>query len=158
TNVPCSENVAFDVERLTRSQPSTRGSAPTDPVDEGSLILESLRSSAISQLPHEGEITPRTGEINIAVTITILILAFHLGRSAQSCGVAPRKLLSSLFPLAFLGLGYVGLAAEIAVKSDSLPFPLSTEEWFIIASFGLLSALTLCYMIIKATASLYATE
>ncbi|XP_068134505.1 E3 ubiquitin-protein ligase RNF130 isoform X3 [Hyperolius riggenbachi] len=68
TNVPCSENVAFDVERLTRSQPSTRGSAPSDPVDEGSLILESLRSSSISQLPHEGEITPRTGEINIAVT------------------------------------------------------------------------------------------
>ncbi|XP_068134503.1 E3 ubiquitin-protein ligase RNF130 isoform X1 [Hyperolius riggenbachi] len=100
TNVPCSENVAFDVERLTRSQPSTRGSAPSDPVDEGSLILESLRSSSISQLPHEGEITPRTGEINIAVT----------------------------------------------------------KEWFIIASFGLLSALTLCYMIIKATASLYAAE
>ncbi|XP_072001719.1 E3 ubiquitin-protein ligase RNF130 isoform X5 [Engystomops pustulosus] len=100
TNVPCSDNVAFDVERLTRSQPSSRGTAPSDPVDEGSLILESLRSSAISQLPHEGEITPRTGEINIAVT----------------------------------------------------------KEWFIIASFGLLSALTLCYMIIKATANLYATE
>ncbi|XP_040296747.1 E3 ubiquitin-protein ligase RNF130 isoform X1 [Bufo bufo] len=100
TNVPCSNNVAFDVERLTRSQPTSRGTAPSDTVDEGSLILESLRSSAISQLPHEGEITPRTGEINIAVT----------------------------------------------------------KEWFIIASFGLLSALTLCYMIIKATASLYATE
>ncbi|XP_073424108.1 E3 ubiquitin-protein ligase RNF130 isoform X2 [Dendrobates tinctorius] len=100
TNVPCSDNVAFDVERLTRSQPSSRGTAPSDPVDDGSLILESLRSSAISQLPHEGEITPRTGEINIAVT----------------------------------------------------------KEWFIIASFGLLSALTLCYMIIKATANLYATE
>ncbi|XP_073424109.1 E3 ubiquitin-protein ligase RNF130 isoform X3 [Dendrobates tinctorius] len=68
TNVPCSDNVAFDVERLTRSQPSSRGTAPSDPVDDGSLILESLRSSAISQLPHEGEITPRTGEINIAVT------------------------------------------------------------------------------------------
>ncbi|XP_044137051.1 E3 ubiquitin-protein ligase RNF130 isoform X3 [Bufo gargarizans] len=100
TNVPCSNNVAFDVERLARSQPTSRGTAPSDTVDEGSLILESLRSSAISQLPHEGEITPRTGEINIAVT----------------------------------------------------------KEWFIIASFGLLSALTLCYMIIKATASLYATE
>ncbi|XP_068134504.1 E3 ubiquitin-protein ligase RNF130 isoform X2 [Hyperolius riggenbachi] len=74
TNVPCSENVAFDVERLTRSQPSTRGSAPSDPVDEGSLILESLRSSSISQLPHEGEITPRTGEINIAVTSSLF---FH---------------------------------------------------------------------------------
>ncbi|KAG9490908.1 hypothetical protein GDO78_006305 [Eleutherodactylus coqui] len=68
TNVPCSDNVAFDVERLTRNQPSSRGTAPSDPVDEGSLILESLRSSAMSQLPHEGEITPRTGEINIAVT------------------------------------------------------------------------------------------
>ncbi|XP_040296762.1 E3 ubiquitin-protein ligase RNF130 isoform X3 [Bufo bufo] len=70
TNVPCSNNVAFDVERLTRSQPTSRGTAPSDTVDEGSLILESLRSSAISQLPHEGEITPRTGEINIAVTST----------------------------------------------------------------------------------------
>lgn len=74
TNVPCSDNVAFDVERLTRSQPSSRGNAPSDPVDEGSLILESLRSSAISQLPHDGEITPRTGEINIAVTSSLF---FH---------------------------------------------------------------------------------
>ncbi|XP_053574620.1 E3 ubiquitin-protein ligase RNF130 isoform X1 [Bombina bombina] len=99
-NVPCTENVAFDMERLTRGQPANRRSAPSDPTDDGSLILESLRSSGISQLPHDGEITPRTGEINIAVT----------------------------------------------------------KEWFIIASFGLLSALTLCYMIIKATASLYAAE
>ncbi|XP_040296755.1 E3 ubiquitin-protein ligase RNF130 isoform X2 [Bufo bufo] len=74
TNVPCSNNVAFDVERLTRSQPTSRGTAPSDTVDEGSLILESLRSSAISQLPHEGEITPRTGEINIAVTSSLF---FH---------------------------------------------------------------------------------
>ncbi|XP_075458171.1 E3 ubiquitin-protein ligase RNF130 isoform X4 [Ascaphus truei] len=99
-NVPCTDNVAFDMERLTRGQISSRRSAPSDPADESSLSLEPLRSSGISQLPHDGEITPRTGEINIAVT----------------------------------------------------------KEWFIIASFGLLSALTLCYMIIKATASLYATE
>ena len=44
------------------------------------------------------------------------------------------------------------------LKSDFLLSPLSTEEWFIIASFGLLSALTLCYMIIKATAGLNAPE
>ncbi|KAM9311307.1 E3 ubiquitin-protein ligase RNF130 [Gastrophryne carolinensis] len=73
TNVPCSDNLAFDVERLNRSQTSTRGSVPSDPVDE-SLILESLRSSTISQFPHEGEITPRTGEINIAVTSSLF---FH---------------------------------------------------------------------------------
>ncbi|CAH2275985.1 E3 ubiquitin- ligase RNF130 isoform X1 [Pelobates cultripes] len=99
-NVPCTDNVAFDMERLTRGQPTSHRSAPPDPTDEGTLILESLRSSVIPQLPQDGEVTPRTGEINIAVT----------------------------------------------------------KEWFIIASFGLLSALTLCYMIIKATASLYATE
>lgn len=66
--MPCGENVAVDVLQLTRRQPNTQRSAPSDPVEEGSLILESLRSSTISQLPHEGEITPRTGEINIAVT------------------------------------------------------------------------------------------
>lgn len=71
----------------------------------------------------------------------------HPPPPAPSCSLRP-----------FWAWGCVGLAAEIAVKSDSLPFPLSTEEWFIIASFGLLSALTLCYMIIKATASLYAAE
>ncbi|KAG9346591.1 hypothetical protein JZ751_006902, partial [Albula glossodonta] len=32
------------------------------------------------------------------------------------------------------------------------------EEWFIIATFGLLSALTLCYMIIKATVSFSTNE
>uniref|UniRef100_A0A8C5Q7H9 Ring finger protein 130 n=2 Tax=Leptobrachium leishanense TaxID=445787 RepID=A0A8C5Q7H9_9ANUR len=99
-NVPCTDNVAFDMERLTRGQSANHRSAPNDPTEEGTLILESLRSSVIPQLPQDGEVTPRTGEINIAVT----------------------------------------------------------KEWFIIASFGLLSALTLCYMIIKATASLYATE
>ncbi|KAM4677743.1 E3 ubiquitin-protein ligase RNF130 isoform 2-T2 [Discoglossus pictus] len=74
TNVPCSDNVAFDMERLTRGQPANRRSVPIDPTDEGSLILESLRSSGISQLPHDGEITPRTGEINIAVTSSLF---FH---------------------------------------------------------------------------------
>ncbi|KAM4749660.1 E3 ubiquitin-protein ligase RNF130 isoform 2-T2 [Rhinophrynus dorsalis] len=74
TNVPCTDNVAFDMERLTRGQPANRRSAPSDPADEGSLSLESVRSSGISQLPHDGEITPRTGEINISVTSSLF---FH---------------------------------------------------------------------------------
>ncbi len=39
------------------------------------------------------------------------------------------------------------------LKMTPPPFTLLTEEWFIVASFGVLSALTLCYMIIRATAS-----
>uniref|UniRef100_A0A0B8RVK5 E3 ubiquitin-protein ligase RNF130 n=1 Tax=Philothamnus irregularis TaxID=1899461 RepID=A0A0B8RVK5_9SAUR len=100
TNVPCADNMAFDMERLTRGQLGNRGSVLGDLNSDSSLTLEPLRTSGISQFPQDGELTPRTGEINIAVT----------------------------------------------------------KEWFIIASFGLLSALTLCYMIIKATASLNANE
>ncbi|XP_063204928.1 E3 ubiquitin-protein ligase RNF130 isoform X3 [Chroicocephalus ridibundus] len=99
-NVPCTDNVAFDMERLSRGQPAGRRSALGDFANDSSLSLEPLRTSGMSQLPQDGELTPRSGEINIAVT----------------------------------------------------------KEWFIIASFGLLSALTLCYMIIKATASLNANE
>ncbi|NWY33449.1 GOLI ligase, partial [Pheucticus melanocephalus] len=99
-NLPCTDNVAFDMERLTRGQPASRRSALGDFGTDSSLSLEPLRTSGMSQLPQDGELTPRSGEINIAVT----------------------------------------------------------KEWFIIASFGLLSALTLCYMIIKATASLNANE
>ncbi|KAH0629828.1 hypothetical protein JD844_012236 [Phrynosoma platyrhinos] len=100
TNVPCADNMAFDMERLTRGQLGNRRSVLGDLSSDTSLTLEPLRTSGISQFPQDGELTPRTGEINIAVT----------------------------------------------------------KEWFIIASFGLLSALTLCYMIIKATASLNADE
>uniref|UniRef100_A0A9L0R388 E3 ubiquitin-protein ligase RNF130 n=1 Tax=Equus caballus TaxID=9796 RepID=A0A9L0R388_HORSE len=99
-NLPCTDNVAFDMERLTRTQAVNRRSALGDLTSDNSLGLEPLRTSGISPLPQDGELTPRTGEINIAVT----------------------------------------------------------KEWFIIASFGLLSALTLCYMIIRATASLNANE
>nr|AAI66595.1 LOC652955 protein [Rattus norvegicus] len=99
-NLPCTDNVAFDMERLTRTQAVNRRSALGDLANDSSLGLEPLRTSGISPLPQDGELTPRTGEINIAVT----------------------------------------------------------KEWFIIASFGLLSALTLCYMIIRATASLNANE
>lgn len=99
-NLPCTDNVAFDMERLTRTQAVNRRAALGDLAGDSSLGLEPLRTSGISPLPQDGELTPRTGEINIAVT----------------------------------------------------------KEWFIIASFGLLSALTLCYMIIRATASLNANE
>uniref|UniRef100_A0A8C5Q4S5 Ring finger protein 130 n=1 Tax=Leptobrachium leishanense TaxID=445787 RepID=A0A8C5Q4S5_9ANUR len=73
-NVPCTDNVAFDMERLTRGQSANHRSAPNDPTEEGTLILESLRSSVIPQLPQDGEVTPRTGEINIAVTSSLF---FH---------------------------------------------------------------------------------
>ncbi|KAG8523013.1 E3 ubiquitin-protein ligase RNF130, partial [Galemys pyrenaicus] len=113
-NLPCTDNVAFDMERLTRTQAVNRRSALGDLTSDNSLGLEPLRTSGISPLPQDGELTPRTGEINIAVT------------SKWTCAQH---------------------------RTDLLPM---FEEWFIIASFGLLSALTLCYMIIRATASLNA--
>ncbi|XP_013908695.1 PREDICTED: E3 ubiquitin-protein ligase RNF130 isoform X2 [Thamnophis sirtalis] len=68
TNVPCADNMAFDMERLTRGQLGNRGSVPGDLSSDSSLTLEPLRISGISQFPQDGELTPRTGEINIAVT------------------------------------------------------------------------------------------
>ncbi|XP_062443357.1 E3 ubiquitin-protein ligase RNF130 isoform X1 [Rhea pennata] len=67
-NVPCTDNVAFDMERLTRGQPANRRSALGDFANDSSLSLEPLRTSGMSQLPQDGELTPRSGEINIAVT------------------------------------------------------------------------------------------
>ncbi|XP_078509678.1 E3 ubiquitin-protein ligase RNF130 isoform X3 [Lissotriton helveticus] len=99
-NVPCTDHVAFDMERLARGPSANRRLGPGELANDGSLSLEPLHSTGMSQLPQDGELTPRTGEISIAVT----------------------------------------------------------KEWFIIASFGLLSALTLCYMIIKAMAGLNAPE
>ncbi|MGH0116664.1 UNVERIFIED_CONTAM: hypothetical protein FKN15_012259 [Acipenser sinensis] len=98
-NLPCVDNVAFDMDMISRSQTSSQRSILGDSTNENSISMEPLRHSGMSQIPLEAELTPRSGEINIAVT----------------------------------------------------------KEWFIIASFGLLSALTLCYMIIKATFS-YSTN
>ncbi|KAM8798854.1 E3 ubiquitin-protein ligase RNF130 [Eudromia elegans] len=67
-NMPCTDNVAFDMERLTRGQPTARRSALGDFANDSSLSLEPLRTSGMSQLPQDGELTPRSGEINIAVT------------------------------------------------------------------------------------------
>eukprot|EP00071_Canis_lupus_P047240 XP_022280797.1 E3 ubiquitin-protein ligase RNF130 isoform X3 [Canis lupus familiaris] len=67
-NLPCTDNVAFDMERLTRTQAVNRRSALGDLASENSLGLEPLRTSGISPLAQDGELTPRTGEINIAVT------------------------------------------------------------------------------------------
>lgn len=67
-NLPCTDNVAFDMERLTRTQAVNRRSALSDLANDTSLGLEPLRTSGISPLPQDGELTPRTGEINIAVT------------------------------------------------------------------------------------------
>lgn len=66
--MPCTDNVAFDMERLTRGQPPSRRSALGDFGTDSSLSLEPLRTSGMSQLPQDGELTPRSGEINIAVT------------------------------------------------------------------------------------------
>ncbi|XP_042311606.1 E3 ubiquitin-protein ligase RNF130 isoform X2 [Sceloporus undulatus] len=68
TNVPCADNMAFDMERLTRGQLGNRRSVLGDLSSDTSLTLEPLRTSGISQFPQDGELTPRTGEINIAVT------------------------------------------------------------------------------------------
>lgn len=56
------------MERLTRTQAVNRRSALGDLASDSSLGLEPLRTSGISPLPQDGELTPRTGEINIAVT------------------------------------------------------------------------------------------
>ncbi|XP_072519304.1 LOW QUALITY PROTEIN: E3 ubiquitin-protein ligase RNF130 [Salminus brasiliensis] len=89
-NLPCVDNVAFDMERVSRSQSSSHRGALVDLSE--SVSLEPLRLSGSTQLPSDSELTTRS-DINIAVT----------------------------------------------------------KEWFIVASFGVLSALTLCYMIIRAT-------
>ncbi|XP_053154482.1 E3 ubiquitin-protein ligase RNF130 isoform X2 [Hemicordylus capensis] len=68
TNVPCADNMAFDMERLARGQLGNRRSVLGDLTSDSSLSLEPLRTSGISQFPQDGELTPRTGEINIAVT------------------------------------------------------------------------------------------
>uniref|UniRef100_A0A8D0KGW8 Ring finger protein 130 n=1 Tax=Salvator merianae TaxID=96440 RepID=A0A8D0KGW8_SALMN len=68
TNVPCADNMAFDMERLTRGQLGNRRSVLGDLSSDSSLTVEPLRTSGISQFPQDGELTPRTGEINIAVT------------------------------------------------------------------------------------------
>uniref|UniRef100_A0A673GLY8 E3 ubiquitin-protein ligase RNF130-like n=1 Tax=Sinocyclocheilus rhinocerous TaxID=307959 RepID=A0A673GLY8_9TELE len=94
-NLPCVDNMAFDMDRMSRSQTSSQRTALVDLSSETSISLEPLRHSSSSQLPSNEELIPPSGEINIAVT----------------------------------------------------------KEWFIVASFGVLSALTLCYMIIRATAS-----
>ncbi|KAF5924795.1 hypothetical protein HPG69_017843, partial [Diceros bicornis minor] len=47
--------------------------------------------------------------------------------------------------------GLVNIDAELTLRMREINIAV-TKEWFIIASFGLLSALTLCYMIIRATA------
>ncbi|XP_006631961.2 E3 ubiquitin-protein ligase RNF130 isoform X2 [Lepisosteus oculatus] len=67
-NLPCVDNVAFDMDRIGRGQAANQRSALGDLSNENSISLEPLRHSGTSQIPSEGELTPRTGEINIAVT------------------------------------------------------------------------------------------
>ncbi|KAM4621543.1 E3 ubiquitin-protein ligase RNF130 isoform 2-T2 [Polymixia lowei] len=99
-NLPCVDNVAFDMDRIGRSQTSSsQRTALVDMSSEASISLEPLRHSGTPQAPSDGELTPRTGEINIAVT-----------------------------------------------------------KWLIIICFGLLSVLTVSFMIIKATASISGPE
>ena len=94
-NLPCTDNVAFDMERLTRTQAVNRRSALGELASDNSLGLEPLRTSGISPLPQDGELTPRTGEINIAVTSkwalcpgcgTGLLLIFDVWYRAEAIG------------------------------------------------------------------------
>ncbi|RXN07528.1 E3 ubiquitin-protein ligase RNF130-like protein [Labeo rohita] len=67
-NLPCVDNMAFDMDRMSRSQTSSQRTALVDLSSETSISLEPLRHSSSSQLPSDEELIPRTGEINIAVT------------------------------------------------------------------------------------------
>uniref|UniRef100_A0A8C5B4C7 Ring finger protein 130 n=1 Tax=Gadus morhua TaxID=8049 RepID=A0A8C5B4C7_GADMO len=70
TNLPCVDNVAFGMERIGRSQTSgSQRMALVDLSNEASISMEPLRPSGGPQgVPSDGELTPHTGEINIAVT------------------------------------------------------------------------------------------
>ncbi|XP_005988332.1 E3 ubiquitin-protein ligase RNF130 isoform X2 [Latimeria chalumnae] len=68
TNLPCSDNTTLDVERLTRGQSASQRSALGDMGEDGSIGLEPLRHFGTSPSPQDPELTPRSGEINIAVT------------------------------------------------------------------------------------------
>ncbi|XP_067900117.1 E3 ubiquitin-protein ligase RNF130-like isoform X2 [Heterodontus francisci] len=63
----------------------------------------------------------------------------------------------SLEPLRFLGSSQLGQEEESVPRSREMNITV-TKEWLIIASFGVLSALTLFYMIIKATTGTAADE
>ncbi|XP_078087931.1 E3 ubiquitin-protein ligase RNF130 isoform X1 [Mustelus asterias] len=63
----------------------------------------------------------------------------------------------SLEPLRFLGSSQLGQEEESVPRSREMNVTV-TKEWLIIASFGVLSALTLFYMIIKATTGTAADE
>ncbi|CAL8300508.1 unnamed protein product [Arctogadus glacialis] len=70
TNLPCVDNVAFGMERIGRSQTSgSQRMALVDLSNEASISMEPLRPPGGPQgVPSDGELTPHTGEINIAVT------------------------------------------------------------------------------------------
>ncbi|KAK0138422.1 E3 ubiquitin-protein ligase RNF130 [Merluccius polli] len=69
TNLPCVDNVAFGMERIGRSQTSgSQRMALVDLSNEASISMEPVRHSGGPQVPSDGELTPHTGEINIAVT------------------------------------------------------------------------------------------
>eukprot|EP00062_Callorhinchus_milii_P021927 gi/632979169/ref/XP_007906320.1/ PREDICTED: E3 ubiquitin-protein ligase RNF130 [Callorhinchus milii] len=63
----------------------------------------------------------------------------------------------SLEPLRFLGTSQLGQEEESLPRTREMNVTV-TKEWLIIASFGVLSALTLFYMIIKATTATTADE
>ncbi|KAG1954319.1 E3 ubiquitin-protein ligase RNF130 [Pimephales promelas] len=67
-NLPCVDNMAFDMDRMSRSQTSSQRTALVDLSSETSISMEPLRHSSSSQLPSDEELIPRSGEINIAVT------------------------------------------------------------------------------------------
>lgn len=89
-NLPCVDNMAFDMDRMSRSQTSSQRTALVDLSSETSISLEPLRHSSSSQLPSEEELIPRSGEINIAVTskskaYSVLISHFWMFFKGEVC-------------------------------------------------------------------------
>lgn len=62
---------------------------------------------------------------------------------------------SSSLSLCFNDWALSPLKTPPTPKVTPPPFTLLTEEWFIVGSFAVLSVLTLCYMIIRATGNNY---
>lgn len=89
-NLPCVDNMAFDMDRMSRSQTSSQRTALVDLSSETSISLEPLRHSSSSQLPSDEELIPRSGEINIAVTskskaYSVLISHFWMFFKGEVC-------------------------------------------------------------------------
>ncbi|TRY89040.1 hypothetical protein DNTS_022161, partial [Danionella cerebrum] len=84
-NLPCVDNMAFDMDRMSRSQTSIQRTALVDLSSETSISLEPLHHSSSSQLPSDEELIPRSGEINIAVTKSDHYPFYSVNRRVVNC-------------------------------------------------------------------------